>query len=210
MFIVLEGLDKSGKTTQAKLLSSYLKQFNYNVLLLKDPFDQGVAGEIRKIILNYSQDPNGIMSRTETLLFNAARAQMVQAHIIPHLLLSLNNVVVCDRFILSTLAYQVYGNSNFKDEQNILNIIQYAINDTYPDITIFLDIPPKEIYARRKDNSYDNIEKRGLEYMEKVYAGYQHYMTRYNVFTVDARKSIDTIHRNIIEIIRKKSLLILE
>src|SRR5262249_32796088 len=105
MFITFEGLDGSGKTTQAKLAASYLRMCGHNVLLTREPGGTAIGDQIRTIL--HSHDNTAMNPSAELLLYNASRAQLVAEVLRPHL--QMGGLVLCDRFYDSTLAYQGFG-----------------------------------------------------------------------------------------------------
>jgi dTMP kinase len=163
-FITFEGSEGCGKSTQSRLLYEYLKRKGKRVVYLREPGGTKISERIRKILL----DPkNHINPLCETLLYMAARASIVNQVIKPALLKG--KIVVCDRFLDSTLAYQGFGLGVD------INFIKYAGNfvtgGIKPDLTIFLDLPIKKGLKYRQ-SAKDRIEKRSLKYHLRVRKGY--------------------------------------
>jgi dTMP kinase len=134
-FITLEGIDSCGKTTQARRLASYLRRKGYSVVLLREPGGNRVAERIRKVLL--SRKSSGMTAMTELLLYEAARSQLTETVILPAL--KQGQVVVCDRYADSSLAYQGYGRGLSIRMIDQLN--QIATFGLSPDLTIILDVP---------------------------------------------------------------------
>ena len=163
-FITFEGSEGCGKSTQSKLLYKFLKQKGYNVIYLREPGGTRISEKIRKILLD---SQNHISSLCEVLLYMAARAEAVNKAIKPALLRG--KIVVCDRFLDSTLAYQGYGlGVDIKFIKMVGNFVTLGIK---PDLTIFLDLPVKE-GLKYRHLVKDRIEKRSIAYHLRVRKGY--------------------------------------
>ena len=166
-FITFEGSEGSGKSTQAELLYKYLTKIKHNrrVLLLREPGGVKISESVRKIILD---NKNIAMSdECETLLYMAARAQLVAEQIGPAL--ESGAIVLCDRFLDSTIAYQGFGNG--VNIELIRKVGEFATRGIIPHLTFLFDIYIKE-GLRRRGNSLDRIEKRSLKYHNQVRQGY--------------------------------------
>lgn len=150
--ITFEGSEGSGKSTQSKLLYQYLKNKGYKVIYLREPGTTRISEKIRDILLDAKN--TSMRPICETLLYMAARAQLVDEVIRPAL--SLGKIVICDRFLDSTLAYQGYGLGI--DIQAIKCIGDFATHGIKPDLTIFLDLPVKHGLKYRSATK-DRIEK---------------------------------------------------
>jgi len=164
-FITFEGSEGCGKSTQSKLLYDYLKSKGYAVIYLREPGGVKISEKIRNILL----DPkNTSMSEEcETLLYMAARAQVVDEIVRPAL--SKGKVVICDRFMDSTIVYQGFGLGI--DIDKIKTIGKFATRGVMPDFTVFLDLAVKKGLEYRR-NKKDRIEMRSLGYHMKVRKGY--------------------------------------
>jgi dTMP kinase len=164
-FITFEGSEGCGKSTQSRMLYSYLKKRGVPVAFLREPGGVKISEKIRSILLDTE---NSKMSPVcETLLYMAARAQIVEELIKPVLLKG--KIVICDRFLDSTVVYQGYGlGISIKDIKFIGKI---ATSGLKPDLTILLDLPVKKGLVHRK-NSEDRIEKRPVKYHQRVRRGY--------------------------------------
>ncbi len=192
--ITLEGIDNSGKTTQAKRLSNYLKKKGYKVLLVRDPGGTKISEKVRKILLDKK---NHLAVSTELFLYLAARYQLVSEIILPAL--KKNKIVICDRFCDSTLAYQGYGRG-LK-----VNLVDYLLQSFFPvpDLTILIDIPVPISQKRFGSNKPDRLEKEKLSFHQKVRRGYLEIAkkNRNRVKVVSSVGSIDQISQIIKEIV---------
>jgi len=163
-FITFEGSEGCGKSTQSRLLSGYLRRRGFKVVYLREPGGTKISEKIRKILL----DPkNHIVPICETMLYLAARAEVVNEVIKPALLEG--KIVICDRFLDSTLAYQGYGLGI--DIDFIKRAGNFVSQGIKPDLTLFLDLPVKKGLKHRRVTS-DRIEKRSLAYHIRVRNGY--------------------------------------
>jgi dTMP kinase len=164
-FIVLDGGEGCGKSTQSKLLRDRLAADGIDVLLVRDPGTTRIGEQIRSILLNPEHGEMGM--RCEMLLYMSARAQMMVETILPAL--ESGKVVICDRFVSSTLAYQLGGDGITIAE--IRAIAHVAIKGRWPDVTLILDMPPAASLARVQREK-DRIEQRSSEYHETVRMNY--------------------------------------
>ena len=194
--ISFEGIDGCGKSTQIKILSDKLSLNNIDNIIIREPGDTKISNKIRNILLDKN---NKIGEISETLLFLSARAQLVEEKIIPF---SNNKVVICDRFIDSTVAYQGYGRNQDIETINTLN--NFATSNINPDITFILEIDPKEAFRRLNSDFLDRMELSGVHFLEKVSKGYKKIASsnpnRCKVIDCN-HKDIITIHNEIITIL---------
>jgi dTMP kinase len=165
MFMVLDGPEGCGKSTQSRLLAERLKEGGRDVVLVRDPGSTTIGEQIRSILL--SPQSSEMNMRCEMLLYMAARAQMMTQIILPAL--ESAKTVICDRFVSSTLAYQLGGDGLTADQ--IRKTAAIAIRDRWPDLTIILDLPVETAMARIKREK-DRIEQRSREYHEQVRKNY--------------------------------------
>jgi len=168
MFITFEGVDYSGKSTQARMLSEKLKKDGYEVLVLREPGGTEIGEKIRQILLD-SKNSN-LTDAAELFLFSASRSQLVEQVIKPAL--RNGNIVICDRFFDSTTAYQGYGRGVPIEVINILN--GFATNGLLPDITFLIDIPILEIEKRMRlsNASKDRMESNDNGFYRRVREGF--------------------------------------
>lgn len=195
LFITFEGADGCGKTTQLKLAAEYLQEKGQSVLITREPGAKGLGEKLRDILLNY----DGIVSdRCESFLFLADRAQHIDTIVLPAV--DAGKIVLCDRHIDSTAAYQGYGRGQDLDQINSLNMI--ATNNRKPDLTIVFDIDA-DTSMQRVGEQKDRMESAGIEFFNRVRDGYLKIAKEepHRVKVLDASKSIDEIHQDVIKLI---------
>lgn len=195
LFITFEGADGCGKTTQLKLAAEYLQEKGQSVLITREPGAKGLGEKLRDILLNY----DGIVSdRCESFLFLADRAQHIDTIVLPAV--DAGKIVLCDRHIDSTAAYQGYGRGQDLEQINSLNMI--ATNNRKPDMTIVFDIDA-DTSMQRVGEQKDRMESAGIEFFNRVRDGYLKIAQKEpdRVKVLDASKSIDEIHHEVIKLI---------
>ena len=167
-FITLEGSEGVGKSTQVRFLKEYCEKNNIDAVFTREPGGSKIAEEIRKIILD--PDNSEMTPLCEAMLYSAARAQLMGQVIIPAL--DSGKLIICDRFIDSTMAYQ--GFARDLGVKTISSLNETVCGDYMPDVTIFLDLPPDEAFKRKggRDNN-DRMELQSLDFHKKVYEGYK-------------------------------------
>jgi dTMP kinase len=167
-FITFEGIDSCGKTTQARRLASYLRRKGYPVVLLREPGGNPVAEKIRKVLL--SRKNSGMTALTELLLYEAARSQLTETVILPAL--KRGQVVVCDRYADSSLAYQGYGRGLSIKMIDQLN--RTATFGLWPDLTIILDVPVSVSVERTRlqGRKKDRLEGEKLGFHRRIRQGF--------------------------------------
>ena len=167
MFITFEGPDGSGKTTQVAPLTEFLTQLGYHVLITREPGGTEIGDQIRQILSDLKN--TGMHPRSETLLFLAARAQLVEQVIKPHL--AKGYIVLCDRYADSTMAYQGYGHQN--DLNQINSLINFATGGLKPDLTLLLDVGAEAGLKRKAEaNEWNRLDAYSLEFHQRVRQGY--------------------------------------
>ena len=193
LFISFEGADGSGKSTQYRIFAEYLRQQGYDILLTREPGGTPISESIRNIIL----DPGNkeMSDMTEALLFAASRAQLVSQVIKPAV--EQGKIVLCDRFMDSSIAYQGYARG-LGDCVRVIN--EYAVEGTQPDITFFLDLSPEDGRKRNKAaGKTDRMEQEAIEFHDKVYRAYlslaEIYKDRFVV--IDASGSVEEVQERI-------------
>lgn len=195
LFITFEGGDGCGKTTQINLLDAYLRSKGYKTLLTREPGSKGLGVKLREILLNY----DGEVSPTcESFLFLADRAQHVDCIIKPAIEDGI--IVLCDRHIDSTVAYQGYGRG--LDIEQIHKLNEIATSGLKPDLTIVLDVDV-ETSQKRVGVEKDRMESAGIEFFERVRNGFLEIAKQepQRVKVVDSTKTINEIHNQILELI---------
>jgi len=196
-FIVIDGPDGCGKTTQAKLLAQWLKDNGVSAECFRDPGDTEIGEKIRQILL--STEHNAMDTRTELLLYMAARAQLWAEKIAPAL--KENKCVVLDRWLSSTCAYQGYAGGFGMDK--VIKIATDCLERPWPDLTINLDVDARTGLLRL-NRDLDRMEQKGEEYHQKVREGFlQLAKERKNFVVIDGTGHIDTVHNKVIEAVEK-------
>lgn len=200
-FITFEGPDGSGKGTIIKYVRRYLEKSKIEYILTREPGGIEISEEIREIILNKKHLT--MDERTEALLYAAARRQHLVEIIIPAL--QEGKIVICDRFVDSSLAYQGYARGIGIDE--VLKINQFAIDELMPDLTIFLNVRP-EVGLDRINNSKvrkkDRLDLESLDFHKRVYTGYKKVLERYpnRIKSIDAEQTIKEVSNETIDVIK--------
>lgn len=200
MFITFEGGEGSGKTSIIKLVEAELIKLNHQVLVTREPGGSLVAEQIRKIILDSKNI--SMTAETEALLFAASRTQHLEEIVLPAL--KDGKIVLCDRYVDSSLAYQAYARDLGFDF--VLKANNYAIKNL-PDITFYLDVEPelglKRISVR---NNLNRLDKEKLSFHKKVREGYHEVMKMYpeRVVKIDANGTIDEMLQDIMKVLGEK------
>lgn len=194
LFITFEGADGCGKTTQIKLLTEYLKEKGYEVVLTREPGCKGLGERIRELLLNYDGE---ISSVCESFLFLADRAQNVG--IIVRKNVDEGKIVISDRHTDSSLAYQGYGRELDVDKIDMLNNI--ATSGLKPDLTYVFDIDV-ETSMQRVGNEKDRMESAGREFFERVRQGYLKIAQKEpnRVKVINSVDSIENIHSQVVKL----------
>ena len=198
-FIVIEGIDGCGKTTQIDELSKWLPNSGLinkgsKLITTREPGGSLLGEKLRRLILD-NNEKNHPSSLTELLLYSADRAEHVSKIISPAL--RKNDWVISDRFSDSTLAYQGYGrNINLEIIKKLESIV---CQGEYPDQTFFLEISPEESISRRKNEIPDRIESEGIRFLEKVNEGFKLIAKEKNWKVISASQNIKTISDQIKE-----------
>ena len=200
-FITSEGPEGAGKTTVMNLLGDQLKQEGYDVVMTREPGGIMISEKIRNIILD--NEHTMMESRTEALLYAAARRQHLVEIVQPAI--EAGKIVICDRFIDSSLAYQGYARGIGVEE--ILAINKFAIGDTMPNKTILFDIDPSVGLARinaHKSREKNRLDVESLTFHEKVREGYLSLVEQYpeRIEVIDASRSIDTVLEDVYKVIK--------
>ncbi len=204
LFITFEGCDGCGKTSVIQALSVELQKTGITPLVTREPGGSLIAEEIRNIILdrkNTMMDP-----RTEALLYAASRRQHLAEIVLPAL--KEGKIVISDRYLDSSLAYQGYARNIGIDA--VYSINAFAIDDTMPDITFFLDVRPevalKRIAQNRDESEINRLDLEKLEFHNKVYDAYLLLLKKFpeRIVRIDASRTIDEEVEEIKNIISRK------
>ena len=201
LFITFEGPDGSGKTTVCSEVFAKLKEDGYDVIHTREPGGIEIAEKIRKIILDPSN--TDMDERTEALLYVASRRQHLVKKVLPAL--KEGKIVVCERFVDSSLAYQGYGRKIGFEE--VLKINEFAIEGLFPDLTIYLDVDEKTGLKRIESRSFkDRLDLEDLEFHHLVHEGYEKVLEVFKdrIKVVDAARPLDEVIEKAYEIIKEK------
>lgn len=198
-FIVIDGPDGAGKTTQIKLLCEYLTAEGADVLCAVDPGATAVGERIRQVLLD--RDNSRMCPTCEALLFMASRAQLIEEVVRPAI--SAGKVVVCDRFVSATLAYQGAGGLS---EKLIRELAGVAVQGLWPDLTVVLDVPI-EVGLGRLSGRPDRIEAKPNEYHQRVrrmfLAQARRHADRFAV--VDAAGQVQAVQQQMRRLLRERN-----
>lgn len=191
-FITLEGGDGAGKTSIVPTIKERLEQRGYDVVTTREPGGSLIAEKIRQIILD--PEHTEMDARTEALLYAAARRQHLVEIILPAL--KTGKIVLCDRFIDSSLAYQGYARGIGIDEVFAIN--EFAIEEVMPSLTLFFDITPKKGLERISHNAKrekNRLDLENIRFHERVYDAYNQLIEIYpeRIFSIDADQSIEQV-----------------
>ena len=173
MFISLEGPEGSGKTLQIAALADYLKGTGYPVLATREPGGTGIGDQVRAILLDL--DNTAMQARTEILLFQASRAQLVEEVILPHLVNG--DIVLSDRYADSTIAYQGYGHQ--VNLEQLKNIVTFATGGLKPDLSLLLDIDVEDGLRRKSGGEeWNRLDAYKLDFHQRVRQGFHQMVCR--------------------------------
>src|SRR5699024_8448976 len=192
LFVTFEGGEGAGKTSVIEEISRYLKDKGYEVVSTREPGGIRIAEQIREVIL----DPDHVEMemRTEALLYAAARRQHLTEKIIPAL--KAGKVVLCDRFIDSSLAYQ--GHARGIGIEEVLTINKFAIDNWMPDLTLYLDVRPEVGLRRIHENEsreINRLDMEAIQFHQDVYRGYEQVMQMFpdRIKRIDAEQTISAV-----------------
>ncbi|MDD3128854.1 MAG: dTMP kinase [Candidatus Izemoplasmatales bacterium] len=199
--ITFEGTEGSGKTSVIKKIKKHYEDQGYQVMVTREPGGISISEKIREILLskeNTEMDP-----RTEALLFAAARRQHLVEKIIPALEKGL--IVLCDRFIDSSLVYQGYARKIGIDK--VYDINYFAVEDAFPDLTIFVDVRP-EVGLKRvfqtPNREVNRLDLENMKFHEMIYQGYKELMKKYDrIKMVNGEQDIELVAKEAISVINE-------
>lgn len=191
-FITFEGPDGAGKSTQIEYLKEYFEKRGFETLFTREPGGTRLSEEIRDMLLN--KENTDMTARAEALLYAASRAQLVETVIQPAI--DEGKIVVCDRYIDSSIAYQGFGRDL---GPKVAEINKFGVNSLEPDLTFLMMIDPETVKSRLDQENLDRLESEDLEFKKKVLEGFvsvsEEY--RFRVRTIDATKSKEEIREEI-------------
>jgi dTMP kinase len=193
IFITIEGPDGSGKTTIIQMLAENLEREGFEVIATREPGGIEIAEQIRKVILD--PDNTEMDSRTEALLYAAARRQHLAEKVRPAL--EKGKIILCDRFVDSSLAYQGHARGLGIDE--VYSINEFAIEDMMPELTLYFDIAPEvglERISKNKGREVNRLDMEKLEFHQKVREGYMILADRFadRIVKIDASKELEAVY----------------
>lgn len=188
LFITFEGTDGTGKSTQIEFAREYFESRGFNVLMSREPGGTSISEKLRDILLDKA---NGEMSPvTEMMIYAASRAQLVSEVIIPAV--NDGTVVICDRFVDSSVAYQAFGRGL---GDMVAEVNSYATTGLAPDITFFMDIDPEVGRSRIAGGELDRLEQEKSDFFRRVYDGYKSIAASDpgRVKTIDASGTVEEV-----------------
>ncbi|MFT8322605.1 MAG: dTMP kinase [Bacillus sp. (in: firmicutes)] len=202
LFITMEGPEGAGKTTILEMLVEYYTKKGVKIVKTREPGGIRIAEKIRSIILD--PDHTEMDARTEALLYASARRQHLAEKVIPAL--KEGNIVLCDRFIDSSLAYQGYARGLGIDE--VWKINEFAINGLMPDATLYFDLDPKVGLARintTENREINRLDMEKLDFHERVQKGYYQVIEKFpnRINKIDASQSVEKVFQQAEKIISK-------
>ena len=203
-FVTFEGCDGCGKSTQLKMLSTYLTENNIPHIFTREPGGGQISEAIREILLN---GKNAEMTdECEALLYAAARVQHLRDRVEPAL--REGKLVICDRYVDSSLAYQAYARELGRDFIEKINA--YALENYLPDLTVFIDLTPEAAFARKHGaDENDRMEQAGITFHKRVYEGYDALANEYpqRIARVDGERTPVEIFQSVIALLKEKNCL---
>ncbi|MDE7453790.1 MAG: dTMP kinase [Clostridia bacterium] len=201
-FISFEGCEGSGKSTQIRLLAEYLDKTGVPYIVTREPGGSEIAEKIRGIVLDGKN--KNMSDECEALLYAAAREQHLSEIIIPAL--NEGKLVICDRYVHSSLAYQGYARG--LGEEYIKAINSRVIKEYMPDVTLFLDISPDAAFNRKHGaDKDDRMEQQGMEFHRLVYKGYKAHCGDKNFCPVNCGGEKAQTHANIIKTLKEYNII---
>lgn len=203
-FITIEGCDGCGKSTQTERLKEYFDEHGFAYVSTREPGGGKISEAIRELILD---GKNAEMTdECEALLYAAARVQHLSDTVAPAL--EAGKIVLCDRYVDSSFAYQAEGRG--LDDKFVASINAYAIERFTPDATIFIDLPPREAFLRKHGaDKNDRMELAGEAFHERVYRGFlkQARENKERFIVVDGRKSKDEMFADILAALKQRKII---
>ncbi len=201
LFITFEGPDGSGKTTVSSYVVQQLLDLGYDIIHTREPGGVDIAEQIRHVILDPKNTKMDV--KTEVLLYAASRRQHLIEKILPAL--EAGKIVICDRFVDSSLAYQGVGRGVGFDEVYMIN--RFAIDDYLPDLTVYLDLSAQAGLDRIAGRKFlDRLDQEKINFHELVVEGYQEVKRRFSdrIVVVNADQEIKTVQKEAYEAVLKK------
>lgn len=202
-FITFEGCDGSGKSTQLRLLSEYLTKAGIAHIFTREPGGGKISESIREILL--SGKNSEMTDECEALLYAAARVQHLHDRVEPAL--QEGKLVICDRYVDSSFAYQAYARE--LGMEFIEKINAFALENYLPDATVFIDLSPEDAFKRKHGaDENDRLEQAGMAFHRRVYAGYKALVaTNERFIVVDGKQSPAQIFERVLEALKERGCL---
>ena len=202
-FITFEGCEGSGKSTQLKMLSAYLERQKIPFIMTREPGGSPIAEDIRKIILDGKN--TAMCDECEAMLYAASRIQHLREKVIPAL--EEGKLVICDRYVDSSLAYQGYARG--LGLEYVADINKKALEIGTPDLTVFLDISPEKAFERKHGADLnDRMELQGLEFHKRVYEGYLRLLEKYpRICAVESSGTAEKMHGDIVNLLKERGII---
>ena len=203
-FITFEGCDGCGKSTQLKLLSAYLTENNIPHIFTREPGGGAISEAIREILLSGKNED--MTDECEALLFAAARVQHLHDRVEPAL--REGKLVICDRYVDSSLAYQAYARG--LGAEFVEKINAFALQNYRPDVTVFIDLTPEAAFLRKHGaDENDRMEKAGMEFHKRVYEGYKAVAEKEpdRVVCVNGEQTPEEIFTDVVRILKERVCL---
>ena len=203
-FITFEGCDGSGKSTQLKLLSDYLTKEGIPHIFTREPGGGKISEQIREILLNGKNSE--MTDECEALLYAAARVQHLADRVEPAL--EKGELVICDRYVDSSFAYQAYARGLGLDFIEKINA--FALEKYLPDATVFIDLSHEDAFRRKHGaDENDRMEQAGMTFHKRVYEGYSALANEYpeRIARVDGEKTPNEIFENVLALLKEKNCL---
>lgn len=203
-FITFEGCDGCGKSTQLKMMSDYLTKEGVPHIFTREPGGGKISEAIREILL--SGKNSEMTDECEALLYAAARVQHLSDRVEPAL--ARGELVICDRYVDSSLAYQAYARGLGTDF--ITKINAFALENYLPDVTVFIDLTPEAAFQRKKGaDENDRLEQAGMAFHNRVYAGYKKLAEEnpHRFVCIDGNKTPQEIFEKIVEALQERGCL---
>ena len=203
-FITFEGCEGCGKSTQVRLFNEYLTKHNIPHIFTREPGGEKISEEIRRILLDANNAE--MTNECEALLYAASRVQHLSDRVEPAL--SAGKIVVCDRYVDSSLAYQGYGRGLGVDFVSGINA--FALKNYLPDVTIFIDLTPEAAFKRKHGaDENDRLEQAGMEFHKRVYNGFKQLAAAYpnRYVCVDGNQTPDEIFAEVLAVLQERNCL---
>ena len=203
-FITFEGCDGSGKSTHLRKLSEYLQREGIPHIFTREPGGGKISEAIRAILLDGKN--NEMTDECEALLYAAARAQHLRDRVQPAL--AEGKLVVCDRYVDSSFAYQAYARGLGLEFVEKINA--FALSEFLPDLTVFINLSPEDAFKRKHGaDENDRLEQAGLEFHKRVYAGYLALAEKYpqRILSIDGKQSVEEIAAQVIAALKERGCI---